>query len=169
MPVQRSLAIDYTHDPKVFEHQFQHQYLFGPSLMVIPVESTKDFVRVYFPKGNSWYSLYNGERHPGNTEAILECPLHRLPLFVKSGAILPMQPVASNTNDKSELLIIHLYAGDADNTFLYYEDDGNSFDYQQGAFSRRLLHYQAQANTFVLEQSEGSNFSIPIKNRLMSG
>ena len=156
MPVQRSLAIDYTHDPKVYEHQFQHQYLFGPSLMVAPVESTKEFVRVYFPKGNSWYSLYNGERHLGHTEAILDCPLHRLPLFVKSGAILPMQPAVSSTNEKSEILIIHLYAGDADNKFLYYQDDGISFDYQQGVFSRRWLHYQAQENTLVIGQSEGT-------------
>src|SRR5690349_7710251 len=112
MPVQRSLAIDYTHDSRVYEHQFQHQYLFGPSLLVVPVESTKDFVRVYFPEGNSWYSLYNGEKYRGHTEVILDCPLHRLPLFVKSGAIIPMQPVVSHTGEKCELLIIHLYAGE---------------------------------------------------------
>src|SRR5687768_3797255 len=93
MPIQRTLAIDYTHDARIFEHQFQHQYLFGPSIMVIPVESNKEFVRVYFPKGNTWYSLYNGDKYNGNSDTILECPLHKLPVFVKSGAIIPMQPV----------------------------------------------------------------------------
>lgn len=159
MPVQRSLAIDYTHDARVYEHQFQHEYLFGPSLLVVPVESTKEFVRVYFPEGNSWYSLYNGDKYPGHTEVILDCPLHRLPLFVKSGAIIPMQPVVSHTSEKSELLIVHLYAGESDNSFLFFEDDGLSFDYQLGVYCRRLLRYEAYANRFVIEQAEGTHIS----------
>jgi alpha-glucosidase len=156
MPVQRSLAIDYTHDARIYEGQFQHQYLFGSSIMVIPVESTKEFVRVYFPKGNVWYSLYDGEKFTGHTDTIVACPLHRLPLYVKSSAIIPMQPVISHTTEKSEWLIIHLYAGDTDNEFLFYEDDGNSYDYQQGAYSRRVLRYKAKANTFVIDASEGA-------------
>jgi len=156
MPVQRSLAIDYTHEAKVYESQFHHQYLFGPSILVIPVESTKEFVRVYFPKGHTWYSLYNGEKYPGHTETILDCPLHRLPVFVKSGAIIPMQPVISHTSEKSEWLILHLYAGEADNEFVFYEDDGISFDYQGGNFSKRRLRYEAMANRFVIHSATGS-------------
>ena len=66
-----------------------------------------------------------------------------------------MQPAAQNTSKKSELLIIHLYCGDTDNAFLYYEDDGISFDYQHAVFSRRLLQYFAQSNTFVMARCEG--------------
>jgi alpha-glucosidase len=167
MPIQRSLAIDYTHDQRVYEHQFHHQYLFGPSIMVVPVESAKEFVRVYLPKGNSWYSLYNGEKFAGKTDVILDCPLHRLPLFVKSGAIIPMQPVVSHTSEKSEILIIHLYAGESDNTFTYYEDDGISFDYQHGSFARRLMRYEAQANRFTLDQVQGSYSSTRKKIKLV--
>ena len=161
-PIQRSLAIDYSHEPKIFEAQYHHQYLFGPSIMVVPVESTKEFVRVYFPKGNAWYSLYNGEKYTGHTETILDCPLHRLPVFVKSGAIIPMQPAISHTREKSEWLIIHLYAGESDNEFLFYEDDGSSFDYQQGVYSRRLLRYHALDDRFVIHQAEG-NYSSQVK------
>lgn len=155
MPVQRSLAIDYTHDTKIYEVQFQHQYLFGPSIMVAPVESTKEFVKVYFPKGDSWYSLYDGKKFSGNYETIMECPLHRLPVFVKAGAIIPMQPVISHTAEKSEWLIIHLYAGETNNAFLFYEDDGSSFDYQKDTFSKRLLTYEALTNKFVINKTEG--------------
>jgi len=162
MPVQRSLAIDYTHDAKVYDHQYHHQYLFGPSVMVAPVESTKEFVRVYFPKGSTWYSLYNGDRYQGNTEVILECPLHRLPVFVKSGAIIPMRPVAQYATEKNELFIVHLYAGDADNSFLHYDDDGASFDYQNAVYAKRVLRYTAQANTFVLERAEGT-YASPLR------
>jgi alpha-glucosidase len=159
MPVQRSLAIDYTHDAKVYEGQYHHQYLFGPSMLVVPVESAKEFVRVYFPKGNNWYSLYNGEKYNGQTETILDCPLHRLPVFVKSGAIIPMQPVISHTTEKSDVLIIHVYAGETDNDFIFFEDDGISFDYQQGQYSRRRLRYAAQESKFIMHASEGKHVS----------
>ena len=167
MPVQRSLAIDYPHDARIFEHQFQHQYLFGPSIMVIPVESNKEFVRVYFPKGNAWYSLYNGDKYNGHTDAILECPLHKLPVFVKSGAIIPMQPVVPHTGQKTDLLIIHLYAGDSDNEFAFFEDDGISYDYQQGVYAKRLLQYEAEKNTFTLHAGQGSYRSLIRRIRLV--
>lgn len=156
MPVQRSLAIEYPHDPKIYDHQFHHQYLFGPALMVAPVESTKEFVKVYFPKGSSWYSLYNGEKYQGNTEAILECPVHRLPVFVRSGSIIPMQAVVANTNQKTDCLMIHLYCGDSDSDFLFYEDDGHSFDYQRDVFSKRLLHYEPLDSRFTIRKAEGN-------------
>jgi alpha-glucosidase len=156
MPVQRSLAIEYTHDPKIYEGQFHHEYLFGPAILVAPVESTKEFVKVYLPKGNSWYSLYNGDKFAGHSEIIVECPLHRLPVFVKSGAIIPMQPVISHTGEKSDWLNIHVYAGDSDNEFVYYEDDGSSFDYQSGVFSRRTLRYEAENKKFIIYPAEGN-------------
>lgn len=167
MPVQRSLAITHPHDAKIFEGQYQHQYLFGPSVLVAPVESTKEFVRVYFPKGHDWYSVYNGEKYIGHTEVIVECPLHRLPIFVQAGAIIPMQPVTSSTKEKPGLLSIHVYAGEADNEFVLFEDDGISFDYQRGNSSRRLLRYEASANRFTIHQAEGGYTSSVEKLRIV--
>ena len=61
MPVQRSLAIYHAHDDRIYQGPFQHQYLFGPSILVAPVESNQSFAKVLFPKGN-WYSLFDGDR-----------------------------------------------------------------------------------------------------------
>lgn len=155
MPVQRSLAINYSHDSKVYEHQFQHQYLFGPALMVAPVESNKEFVRVYFPPGSTWYSLYNGQQYPGQSETVIECPMHRLPVFVKSGSIIPMQPPVSNTSEQPELLIVHLYAGDQFNELIFFEDDGESYDYQQGRYCLRHLRYSPLDGTFEIGAAKG--------------
>ena len=73
-----------------------------------------------------------------------------------------MQPALASTKEKNDSLIIHLYSGDADNDFLFYEDDGISFDYQRGESSKRLLHYKAQARQFVIHASEGS-YNSPLK------
>lgn len=155
MPVQRSLAIDYPHDYKIYDGHFYNQYLFGPSLLVAPAESTKDFIKVYLPEGE-WYSLYTGTKHPGNTEIIVECPVHRLPVFVKGGALIPMQPVKSNTTEFSDVLMLHVYTGANDSSFTFYEDDGATFEYQKGAFAKRTIDYSAASRSVVLLPSEGT-------------
>ena len=155
MPVQRSLAIDYTHLAKVYEGRFQHQYLFGPYILVAPAESNKEYVKVFLPEADGWFYLYNGQKYPGNSEMIIECPLNRLPVFIKAGAILPMQPDLHHTKEKNDLLIVHVYAGNTNTTFDFYEDDGASFDYQKGNFAIRLLELKPREKQFILHVTEG--------------
>jgi len=159
MPLQRSLAINYPHEPRVYDGQFFNQYLFGPFMLIAPVESAKDFTKVFLPEGY-WYSLYNGKKYEGNTEVIVECPTHKLPVFIKEGAIIPMQPVKSSTAELTDVLIIHVYAGHATTSFIYYEDDGTTFDYQQNKFARRVL--ELSPRSFTMHAVEGS-YQTPIK------
>ncbi|MEJ1241771.1 glycoside hydrolase family 31 protein [Chryseolinea sp. T2] len=161
MPLQRSLAINYTHNPRIYEGTFQNQYLFGPAFLVIPVESDKEFVKAYLPEG-TWFSLYNGQTYAGNAEYILECPLRRLPVFVKAGAIVPMQPVVQNTDVAQELLILHIYIG-ADGSFTYYDDDGSTFNYQAGNHARRDISYSANQRKLTLGAVSGS-FQSSVSN-----
>jgi alpha-glucosidase len=156
MPIQRSLALDYTHDSKVYDGHFQHQYLFGPFILVAPAESNKEFVKVYFPEADGWYSVYNGTKHDGQHEEILECPLHRLPVFIKAGAIIPMQASRNHTGEISDQLIVHLYAGKSDTSFTFYEDDGASFDYQKGNFSKRTIDYLPGNKKLIFRAGEGT-------------
>ncbi len=158
MPVQRSLAIGYTHDPKIYDGQFFNQYLFGPYILVAPVESNKDFVKVYLPQGD-WYYLYTGKKYEGNTELIIECPLNKLPVFVKAGALLPMQPSKSHTNEITSTNILHVYTG-GDSTFTHYEDDGATFDYQNGNFAKRTIENKSSERKVILSSVEG-NFVSP--------
>jgi alpha-glucosidase len=155
MPVQRSLSINYTHDPKIYDERYENQYLFGPSILVIPVESTKDFVKVYFPEGE-WYSLYDGKKYPGNNEVIVECPIYRLPVFVRGGSILPMKPVLPNTKEVSEILILHIYVGAESSAFTFYEDDGSTFRYQEGENSVRQFELRPDEKKVILRKSAGS-------------
>jgi alpha-glucosidase len=160
MPVQRSLAINYTHDHKVYNGQFQNQYLFGPYFLIAPVDSARDLVKVYLPEG-TWYYLYNGHQYHGNSETILECPLHKLPVFVKAGALIPMQPVKSHTGEITTTITLHIYTGDS-STFNYYEDDGTTFDYQKGQYALRKLYFDNHLRTLRISEAEGQ-FISPTK------
>ena len=166
MPVQRSLAINYTFDPKVYDHQYHHQYLFGPFILVAPVESTKELVKIYLPKGE-WYYLFNGQKYSGDQEIILDCPIHKLPIFIKAGAVLPMQQAKSSTTEKASELILHVYHGVDETTFTYFEDDGNSFEYQKGSFNSRVIHYLPAEHKLVLEKTEGQYTTTIKKLRIV--
>jgi alpha-glucosidase len=159
MPVQRSLAIQYTHEPKVY--QYQHQYLFGPSILVAPVESEKDLVKVFLPEG-IWRYLFDGKVFEGNQEIVVDCPPQKLPVFVKGSAIIPMQKPSENTKTKQETLYLHVYQGVDDSSFDYYTDDGDSFAYQQGSFALRKISYKPAEKKIIVGAVEGS-FICPIK------
>ena len=155
MAINRSLAIDYTFDSKIYDHQYHNQYLFGPSILVAPAESNKDLLKVYLPEGN-WFELYNDHSHSGNQEIITDCPIERLPVYVKGSAIIPMREAAGNTTkEDGEVLEIHLYKGDSYNDFMFYEDDGESFDYENEVFSSRIISYTPQKNELVLSETNG--------------
>jgi alpha-glucosidase len=161
MPVQRSLAIHYTHNPNIYKATYQHQYLFGPGILVAPVESEKELVKVYLPTG-SWYYLFNGKPFQGDQEIIVECPPYKLPIFVKGGAIIPMQQPAENTKVKQPILYLHVYHGPDDTSFDYYTDDGETFDYQRGTYSLRKISYLASEKKIVISLPEGT-FASPVK------
>lgn len=154
MPIQRSLAINYTHDPKIYDGQYYNQYLFGPSLLIAPVESNKDLVKVYLPEGDEWYYLYTGKKYTGNSEIILECPVSKLPVFVKGGAIIPMQPTISNTAEQSDLLILHVYKSEVNSSFTFYEDDGATFQHEKGDYAKRLIEFKI--NSLTIQAQEGA-------------
>jgi alpha-glucosidase len=155
MPVNRSLAINYSFDDLIYDHRFINQYLFGPAILVAPVESNKDLVKVYLPEG-SWYDLLTDEQHTGNTIMVADCPLDKLPVYVRGSSIIPMrESVGQTVNDQGTTLEIHVYSGAEPNTFLLYEDDGATFKYQEGTFNKRKLVYHPEKNEFILQASEG--------------
>jgi alpha-glucosidase len=152
----RSLAIDYTFDRNIYDTQFENQYLFGSAFMVAPFEGDAKFGKVYFPQGN-WYDLYNGRMQSGNQSKIIEVSMHKLPVFVKESSIFPMQSLVQTTAEKpTDTLDIHVYKGVINNRFVYYEDDGESYAYENGAFYKRAITYDPAKNTIVFEKVSGS-------------
>ncbi|MGI4805048.1 MAG: glycoside hydrolase family 31 protein [Janthinobacterium lividum] len=155
-PVNRSLAIDYTFDPKIYDTQFQNQYLFGQAFLVAPFESGKDFGKVYFPKGK-WYDLYSDAPQNGNQEKIIQLSLQKLPVYVKESSIIPMQSLVQTTAQKpTDTLIVHVYNGSISNHFVYYEDDGQSFANESGNFYKRNIQFLPAKRSIVFDAAEGS-------------
>jgi alpha-glucosidase len=155
-PVMRSLAIDYTHDAKVYEPAYQNQYMFGKAFLVAPFDSTREYGKVHFPAGK-WYDLYTDAVQAGARDSVVELSVAKLPVYVKESSIVPVQSLVQSTSEKpSATLAIHIYKGDVNNSTTYYEDDGSSFAYEKGVFYKRSISYDAAARRIVFGAVEGS-------------
>lgn len=159
LPLMRTLALDYTHDPKVYDIRFQNQYLFGPAFLIAPFESKQDYAPVYLPPGR-WYDLYTDSLEEGGQEKMLTLSMQQLPVFVKESSIIPMQSLIQHTGEKpADTLFLHVYRGNAKNEFVYYEDDGETYAYEKGAFYERRMTYDPAIHSITLEKPAGRSSS----------
>jgi len=115
----------------------------------------KQLTKVYLPEGE-FYDFFNDEKVLQTGETIIELTKDKLPVFVKAGAILPMQSIVQHTAQTTDILEIHLYYGQHKTSFEYYEDDGQTYQYQNGGFYKRVLVYNPHQHSFTLEGKEGS-------------
>ena len=156
LPLSRTLAIDYTQEDSIFSEHFQNQFMFGDAMLVAPVESTKLNEDVYLPKGE-WYRLSSGEKFEGGKIINAAAPLTDLPVFVKGSAIIPMQNLVQSTSEKGDgILKINVWYGSSANSFVYYEDDGSSYDYQKGVYYKRTISFDPAKSLINFSAVEGS-------------
>lgn len=159
LPLARTLAIDYTTDDHVFDLRFQNQFLFGDFLLVAPVESTRFSEEVYLPRGQ-WYRFSTFENVGGGKILQADAPLDDLPVFVKAGAIIPMQHVIQSTSEKGDgILELNVWYGSDLTNFVYYEDDGSSYDYEEGIYYKREISFDPDKRTISISAVKGSFIS----------
>ncbi|MBL4828075.1 MAG: DUF5110 domain-containing protein [Spongiibacteraceae bacterium] len=153
--IMRALVMDFPKDKEV--KNIGDQYLFGPSILVNPVYTYQSRSRdLYLPAGVSWYDFYTGTRIEGGQRIEAAAPLKRMPLFIKAGSILPIGPSIQYTDEKLDAPItLWVYTG-ADGSFELYEDDGKTYEYEQGAWSRIAITYEHKTKTLSIGERVGS-------------
>ena len=158
MPLVRSLAIEYPHDERVYWHIYHNQFMCGASLLVCPAESHQRFCKVYLPAHEGgWYDFYTDAYYAGGQEIIVECPIERLPVFVKGASVITTQTVVQNTTQRPEpVLHLHLYRGKGQATAFWYEDDGLTHAHTEGIYYKRQLNFFPVERKLVIQHVEGS-------------
>ncbi len=156
LPIARSLSINYPYNEKVYNNIYQYQFLFGEALLVAPVTTQEKIKKILLPEGN-WYNIHTDELLEGNKEFSNEYPIYQLPLYVKESAIIPMQSLVQSTKEKpSDTLVLHIFNGKQANTYYYYEDAGNNFDYKQDQFYKRQIEFDPINKKIILQSKQGS-------------
>lgn len=133
-PIMSGLVMDYQDDENVYD--IGDQYMFGTSMMVCPVTVKGAKTRsIYLPEGQ-WFDYWTGKEYEGKRYVHVVTPLDTIPVFVKAGAIIPMQPAMSYIGEKPvDVITLEIFPGAQLSAFDLYEDDGTSLKYKQGEFA----------------------------------
>jgi alpha-glucosidase len=158
--IVRPLFWIFPDDPKMSNES--SSWMFGDSLLVSPVVTRGETVhKVYLPAG-TWYDYFKGTRLKGGqtiSYGIDSTAWKDIPLFVRSGSILASQPWQNYVDEHHfKEVTIDVFPGSGETEFLYYDDDGETYAYEQGVFYRQAIHArQDKHSTWItFDQPSGS-------------
>lgn len=140
-PLIRALFLDYPND---YTHSAatRYEFLYGPDMLIAPIyQATKadtlgNDIRngIYLPEGELWVDYFDGTVYSGGR--IINnypAPVWKLPVFVRQGAIIPMNNPNNNPGQiDRHLRIYELYPSARPSKMTEYDDDGTTEQYRSG-------------------------------------
>jgi alpha-D-xyloside xylohydrolase len=163
--MMRALAFDFMDDERALG--VEDEFMLGPELLVCPVTRPQYFGpdstplkggcecrEVYLPGRGTWIDFWTGERLQGGHELLAPSPLETIPLYLRSGSILPRDSLAG-VGAGGAALELRVYPG-ADGSFTLYEDEGDGNGRESGSFSRIRLTWIEAERRLVIGAREGS-------------
>lgn len=173
-PLIRAMFLDY---PSEFTHSAatKYQYMYGPSMLVAPIyqptqaDAQGNDIRngIYLPEGQ-WIDYFTGDVYEGGR--ILnnfDAPIWKLPLFVKAGAIVPMNRPNNNIHEvnTAERIFDIWPAGHSE--FTLYDDDGNTEAYMRGehATTKVTSELDAKGNLAITICPTEGNYDGMVKEK----
>ena len=129
-------------------------YLSGTGLLVKPVVTEgADTVSIYLPPNELYYDYFTYATHKGTgTTITLPAPLDKIPVLMRAGYILPRKDRPRRSSGLMRYdpytLVISLDGSQAATAKgELYVDDGESYDYQDGAYIHRKFTFSADTLT----------------------
>jgi alpha-D-xyloside xylohydrolase len=160
--MMRPLVMDFREDKASLDQPYE--YMFGKSILVAPVtEAGRKQQDVYLPKADGWFDFWTGKYFDGGQKVSVQTPLDKIPLFIKSGSIVPFAKVAQNSNEsKSDTLEIRIYPG-KDASFELYEDEGDNYNYEKGKYSVISFNWNEKNKKLTISDRKGEYLNCPAK------
>ena len=144
--MMRMLAFDFPEDEQAVDTT--DEYMLGPYMLICPViqqmgKGVQESERsVYLPSGTDWYDYVTHERYEGGQILYVRVKLDHIPVYVKAGAVIPVtEPAGSTLQQSGQPITIEVYAG-ADGNFTLYEDAGDGYEYENGAYALTHITYR---------------------------
>lgn len=162
LPMLRPLLLDFPSYDGIYGSN--HAFMFGRQIFVAPVvQEHAEFRRVHLPPGD-WFDFEDATPRVGDTELDLPVTMDTIPMFVRSGAVIPMRDVVQYVDEKPlKTLTLNIYPGSGGGS--YYNDDGLSYDYEKGAsvLEEYKVDEAGTATNFRLADRSGAEeFAPPV-------
>lgn len=160
LPIVRPLFLEFptaTVDGHPLDLDAGNQFLFGPDLLVAPAPYPDELsaYQVHLPPGD-WYDYWTGAKVASAAKLSvvpIKPNLDTLPVYVREGSIIPLQPLTQSTNEVAQgPLTLRVYPGRNCNGSLY-QDDGKTRSYLKGEFMRMQFSCEIAGNSVKLRLS----------------
>ncbi|MBS7316170.1 MAG: DUF5110 domain-containing protein [Clostridiaceae bacterium] len=167
IPLMRPMY--HTHPEVRSAYEVPNQYWFGSEMIAAPITEQEEPVSglggtdVWLPEG-TWIDGFTGYVYHGGRRLRVFRPLEEMPVFLKSGAIVPMQAHTPYENSLGGSCTLELLvAAGASNYFELYEDDGETLAYQTNDCCKTgfTLDWQETRAVFTIHPAEGDRTLIP--------
>ena len=132
-------------------------FMLGNSLFIANVlEKGQTMKTIYLPKGSNFYDFRTRECYEGGQTIEIPVSMDSIPMYLTSGAILPMTDTICHNISTDIAKDLHLICvADKDNSFTLYEDDGTSMDYKDGVYRKTNIQMSVSNNISLSFTSEG--------------
>jgi len=113
--------------------------MFGPNILVAPMFAGESSRKVMLPAGK-WFDFYTGKLAGEGTTISVSAPLDQVPLFVRDGGIVPIMAAVNSVRQQRGAIALEVrHYGTREAKYALYDDDGETFDYEKGAYSVQQL------------------------------
>lgn len=146
VPLARPLILEYPADTNATDES--SAYLWGDDFLVAPVVKSGDTTKTFYLPRGRWIDYWNDSLYTGGRTVTVAAPLGEIPLFVKSGSIIPMAtPMEYTGQYTSDTIRLAVYPDfNARSVFSLYGDDGRTLDYQHGDFATTRLSMKMEGD-----------------------
>jgi alpha-D-xyloside xylohydrolase len=115
--------------------EVKDQYLVGDALLVAPIAPGAKTRKVVLPAGK-WFDFYSGKFVGENQTVEVTPPWSQTPIFVRDGGLVPLIGERQWAPGRDEILPLEVrHYGLKPGSLALYDDDGETFDYENGACS----------------------------------
>jgi alpha-D-xyloside xylohydrolase len=152
--VMRPLVMDFREDIRA--QNIGDQFLFGPAILVNPVTEPGATTRHLYLPSTKWYDFWSGTSQDGGRFFDAPTTIDRLPLYVRSGSILPLGPDVEYAAEKpADVIELRIYPG-ANGSFALYEDENDTYNYEHGAYATIRFTWDDASHSLTIGDRSGS-------------
>ena len=129
------------------------EYMFGDNILVSPIVTAaesngKAYHKTWLPEGQ-WFDICRNKLVNGNQTISDWYTQEEIPYFLRAGAVIPCNPKVQNLKSRpSEMML--LVAPGGDGTIDLYEDEGDTQNYQNGAYTTTTITHQRTLTDAIL-------------------
>ena len=148
----RPMYYDYPNAEEAYE--YQNQYMFGDDILIAPITEPMEVdgyskVNVWLPESNDWFEWQTGTLLKGGQKIERKFSITEYPIYVKSGAIIPMYKDAKNLQTEPDGIRVSIFPT-KEGSAKMYEDNGDDNNYENEYAYTNIETKWIDANTFKI-------------------